>query len=190
MVKSPTASPNKGKDLLTGKPNAQKTAKKAEKPKLDLKMQEEDKDGSCNGGNGSGGTAAPGNAVNFRQMGSVSRSFVHKRMARDSFIPKFPDSERGESRQRASFLVDKSDTGTKKRFTEFERMSLSPSMAENSFTKTPRATLESEGLDRDMLKRDDDAKKGSSPDGSSADGGKKGSFYSVMLSKARNRRMK
>lgn len=51
--------------------------------------------GSANAGVGS-----------LQRFGTMSRSFVHKRMVRDSLGPRFPDSERGESRQRASFLTD------------------------------------------------------------------------------------
>lgn len=57
----------------------------------------------------SGGIPASANAGvggGLQRFGTMSRSFVHKRMVRDSLGPRFPDSERGESRQRASFLMD------------------------------------------------------------------------------------
>lgn len=61
-------------------------------------------EGSPSGG--ISGSANAGVGGGLQRFGTMSRSFVHKRMVRDSLGPRFPDSERGESRQRASFLMD------------------------------------------------------------------------------------
>lgn len=117
--------------------------------------------------------------MNFR-IGAVSRSFAHKR---DALGPKFPDSERGETRQRASFLIDNSKGGGDRN--HFNRMSLSPTLGEKTFTKTPRMTLESDP--NASSSHTDESPNGK--EGAEKAPGKKSSIFShVLFSKHRNRR--
>lgn len=140
-------------------------------------------------GVGASGKESPQNGMKNFRLGTVRSSFVHKR---DALGPKYPDSERGESRARASFLIDNTqNTGDRN---NFNRMSLSPTLGEKTFTKTPRMTL---GKDRKDAKQNDKRKGGAAATSVNADADtrcpatpeKKSSiFNSVLFSKHRNRR--
>lgn len=138
----------------------------------------------------------------FRPFGHASRSFMQKHMVRELLGPKYPDSERGESRQRASFLIDTNDVPKdRKKYDEYNRLNNigKQSPSERSFSKTPRATLAVEESDGDSTPHESDRMKSSQSEGNSGNAGgendhsndkfmKKKSMFGTFLSKARNRR--
>lgn len=134
-----------------------------------------------------------GAKMNFRGLGNASRSFVQKHMAREPLAPKFPDSARGESRQRASFLIDNSQVPEdRNRFTDLERMSQTPKVGERTFSKTPRATL-SEASDTDNVVNEREKKTAGNADAEEGENDvqarkKYGIFSGILFSKHRNRR--
>lgn len=86
-----------------------------------------------------------------------------KGLNRESFVQKFPDSERGEMKARASFLggdiEDEIEDSSIRSFKNLQQMSQSPTVGDKTpFSKTPRAKM---GVDAEI--DDDDLNKKSSP---------------------------
>lgn len=142
----------------------------------------------------SGAQEGSGGKASFLGIGNASRSFIHKRMTRDSLAPKYPDSERGASWQRASFLIDNTQTtDDRSRLNNLTQMGLSPTIGEKSFSKTPRATLPSENDDGDSFSTEKEKKKSKSSETEdrtkdTPSRKKLNLFNNVFLSKHRNKR--
>lgn len=150
--------------------------------------------GTTESGTQGEGAGSNNGKAGFRGISNASRSFMHKRMTRDSLAPKYPDSERGESWQRASFLVENTQsTDDRSRLNNLTELGLFPSVGDRSFTKTPRATLPVENSDGDYSSNEKENKKAGSTD--KEDGIKETSnrkklnlFNTVFFSKHRNKR--
>lgn len=127
---------------------------------------------------------------------AAARSFVRKRHTREQLGSKFPDSERGEARLRASFLEEYRETtapagpamptfGKK-----VEAVSTSPTSREKTFFKTPRYNLGNTGnpLEAEKVAREMEEQKVASQDNDGGNGKKLSGFFSTVFSKHRNRK--
>lgn len=159
-----------------------------------------DTDNATNGGHGINGDS-PNGRMNLWPKSGVSRSFVQKRMTKEPLGSRFPDSERGESRARASFLMDASmvETSSESKYQELERMNQSPTSAQKRFSKTIPATLDADDHTTDEKAasifpsagvREDTQPSPSHDETSDKDSpGKKGRlFKGIFLSKHRNKK--
>lgn len=144
--------------------------------------------------------SSPTGRLSLWPKAGVSRSFVHKKMTRESLGPRFPDSERRELRARASFLIDGStlDTSERSKFQELEKLSQSPTVAAKRFSKTPREAFAAEehqvegGKTKKVGTSDSheirETNTDESRDSDNESPSKKSLFRAVFLSKQRNRR--
>lgn len=158
-----------------------------------------DAENAGNAGAGVNGDSSNGR-MNLWPKSGVSRSFVQKRMVREPLGTRFPDSERGESRARASFLIDASmlEASDRSKYQELEKLNQSPTSAEKRFSKTAPATLAADDQASDGRKLvkaystapHEDTQP--SPVRDELDGdvpSKKGNFFkAVFLSKRRNKK--
>lgn len=159
-----------------------------------------DAESKANAGHGVHGDS-PSARMNLWSKSGVSRSFVQKRMTREPLGSRFPDSERGESQARASFLIDASmlETNAGSKYQELERMNKSPTSAQKRFSKTIPATLDVDDHATDekstskspsAILHEDDQSKPSHDEASEKDSpGKKSRFFKgIFLSKHRNKK--
>lgn len=119
---------------------------------------------------------------------------------RASFVQKFPDSERGETKQRASFLGEVSQFGDKEQtnndsFEKLNKMMLSPTKGNKTpFSKTPRAKVggeaeegkEEEGKEEE--RKEEEGKEEKENEEVEKNNGQRKNKFSVFLSKYYNKR--
>lgn len=113
-----------------------------------------------------------------------------KGINRESFVQKFPDSERGEMKSRASFLggdlEDDIEDSNIRTFRSLQQLTQSPTKGDKTpFSRTPRATL-----DGDLEETEESGRELSSPRGVKEKQQKEGktNIFGKILSKHRNKR--
>lgn len=113
-----------------------------------------------------------------------------KALARESFVQKFPDSERGEMKQRASFLGGEVDDDVEdssvRSFKNLQQMIQSPTKGDKTpFSKTPRAKMGADPEDSEDICSSPRELKGGQKDDKDV---KKHRLGKLFLSKHRNKR--
>lgn len=113
-----------------------------------------------------------------------------KVLPRESFVQKFPDSERGEMKQRASFLGGEIDDDVEdssiRSFRNLQQMIQSPTKGDKTpFSKTPWAKMGADPDDSDDICSSPRGGKGGEKDDKD---GKKNRLGKLFLSKHRNKR--
>lgn len=165
----------------------------------DIVGKKGDTESAGNGEHGVNGDS-PNGRMNLWPKSGVSRSFVQKRMTKEPLGSRFPDSERGESRARASFLMDASmlEASTESKYQELERMNQSPTSAQKRFSKTIPATLDADdhttnekaaSIPPSAGVREDNKPSPSHNESDNDSPGKKGRlFKGIFMSKHRNKK--
>lgn len=111
-----------------------------------------------------------------------------KGISRDSYVQRFPDSERGEMKSRASFLggdlEEEVDESAVRSFKNLQQLNESPTKGDKTpFSRTPRATLEGE------LEEADEGGKGvNSPTGIKVQKEGKTTIFGRIMAKHRNKK--
>lgn len=113
-----------------------------------------------------------------------------KGLARESFVQKFPDSERGEMKQRASFLGgdfdDDAEEFATRSFKNLQQLIQSPTKGDKTpFSKTPRAKMGADPEDCEEAASSPRAVKGAEKEDKDT---KKNILGKLFLSKHRNKR--